>query len=74
MKQTYKIVSMRKVGIFLILYLCAILSVNAKIEYNVNKYGVMFVNFVVDDENPTIDLFQYLVNNTFNRLKINELH
>ena len=49
---------MKKIITFLFLSLYTLLTVYADIDYNVNKYGVMFVNFVVEDGKPTIDLFK----------------
>lgn len=46
-----------KVFIYLFLMLYA-LSVNAEIDYKVNKYGVMTVNFMCADETPTIEQFK----------------
>ena len=45
---------MKNIITFLFLSLYTLLTVHADIDYNVNKYGVMFVNFVVEDEKPTI--------------------
>jgi hypothetical protein len=57
---------MKKIITFLFLSLYTLLTVYADIDYNVNKYGVMFVNFVVEDEKPTIDLFKSDWNNAIN--------
>ncbi len=37
---------------------CILLSINAKIEYDINKYGVMFVHFIYNDSIPTIDMLK----------------
>lgn len=42
----------------IIIFNCLFLSVHAKINYEVNKYGVMFVYFVYEDSLPTIDIFK----------------
>lgn len=57
---------MKKICLCFYLTFCTVLFLNANIEYNVNKHGVMFVHFVVNDENPTIDLFKNDWNNAVN--------
>lgn len=49
---------MKKFCLCFYLTFCVVLFLNANIEYNINKHGVMFVHFVVNNENPTIDLFK----------------
>lgn len=48
---------MRKLLISSVMLL-SVLSINARIEYIINKYGVMMVNFVSDDDSLTLDLFR----------------
>lgn len=48
---------MKRVCLYLVLMLYT-MSINARIEYNINKYGVMMVNFVCDDKELTTDLFK----------------
>ena len=57
---------MKKLFTFLFLSLYTLSSIYADIEYNINKYGVMFVYFVVVDDNPTVDLFNRDWNNAIN--------
>ncbi len=44
--------------LFLILFLSqCFVGINAKVNYNINKHGVMFVYFYYSDSIPTINLF-----------------
>ncbi len=60
-----------KKGLFFILFCNIFLNVNAKIKYDVNKYGVMFVYFVYIDSLPTLDVFKQDWESAINIAKAN---
>ncbi len=48
---------MKKI-LFLLLMVINALSINAKIDYNINKYGVMMIYFVCDSDSLTTEQFR----------------